>query len=194
MTVASEKKELRERARARRIELARALPDFAERIAGFVHALPLNRGMDVAGYRARPDEADPSRLLEALKAQGHEISYPRVATKGHPLNFHVPVADEPWLTGAFGIPEPRPDWPRAIPAVLLVPLLAFDAEGYRLGYGGGYYDRTLAHLRSRRAVTAIGIAFAGQEVPFIPRDSGDQSLHGILTEEGLRWFSKPGST
>ncbi|HEY2418591.1 MAG TPA: 5-formyltetrahydrofolate cyclo-ligase, partial [Steroidobacteraceae bacterium] len=108
--------------------------------------------------------------------------------KAHPLIFHVPVAHEPWLPGTFGIPEPRTDWPRAEPSVLLVPLLAFDAEGYRLGYGGGYYDRTLAHLRAHHSVTAVGVAFAGQEVPRIPREPNDQRLDMLVTEQGIRRF------
>ena len=128
----------------------------------------------VSGYRALAEEADPSWLLSALQASGCEICYPRVHMKGQPLWFHVPVANEPWVPGAFGIPEPRADWPRAFPSVFLVPLLAFDARGYRLGYGGGYYDRTLAQFRHERGVMAVGIAFGGQEVPSVPHDSSDE--------------------
>lgn len=189
-TLAIEKRELRERARAQRAELARTQPDFAQRIAQYAAELPVTPATTVAGYRAVGDEADPSRLLDALRAQGHEICFPRVHIKAHPLAFHVPTADEPWLTGAFGIPEPRADWPSVFPAVLLVPLLAFDAEGYRLGYGGGYYDRTLAHVRAQRLVTAIGIAFAGQEVPRVPREPNDQRLDMLVTEAGIRRFPK----
>jgi 5-formyltetrahydrofolate cyclo-ligase len=188
LTIASEKRELRERARERRLVLARDVSDFAERVAGY--AGNVLSGAAVGGYRALAEEADPARLLEVLGSRGCEICYPRIHTKAHPLNFHVPVANEPWLTGAFGIPEPRPDWPRAEPSVLLVPLLAFDAEGYRLGYGGGYYDRTLAHFRAQRSMTAIGVAFAGQEVPRVPREPNDQRLDMIVTEQGIRRFPK----
>jgi len=188
MTVASKKQELRPDARARRVLLARDLPDFAERVAAYAGDLALPSGAGVAGYRALPEEADPVRLLKVLGTFGHEICYPRVGTKARPLSFHVPVAQEPWLIGAFGIPEPRPDWPRADPSILLVPLLAFDADGYRLGYGGGYYDRTLAQIRAQRTVTAIGVAFAGQEIPCIPREPNDQLLDMIVTEQGIRRF------
>jgi 5-formyltetrahydrofolate cyclo-ligase len=86
--------------------------------------------------------------------------------------------------GAFGVHEPLAHWPAISPRVLLVPLLAFDAEGYRLGYGGGFYDRTLAALQAR----AIGIAFAGQRVDFLPRDAHDYPLDAVLTEQGLTRF------
>jgi 5-formyltetrahydrofolate cyclo-ligase len=190
MTLSSQKQEMRVRAKARRAELAAALPDFAHRIAAHIDELPIADGLRVSAYRALAEEADPSRLLQALEARRCEICYPRVHMKGQPLWFHVPVAHEPWLPGAFGIPEPRADWPRAFPSALLVPLLAFDVEGYRLGYGGGYYDRTLARFRAEREVTAIGIAFAGQEVPHVPHDAGDEKLDMIVTETGVRRFTE----
>ena len=186
--LSSEKQVLRDAARAKRVELARALPDFTQRIAKYADNLPLSANVQVSGYRALADEADPSKLLAVLSARGCEVCYPRVHMKGHPLWFHVPVKQEPWLPGAFGIPEPRPNWPRAFPSLLLVPLLAFDAAGYRLGYGGGYYDRTLAQFRAERSITAIGIAFAGQEVPSVPHDSSDEQLDMIVTEAGVRRF------
>jgi|SRR4051812_14326712 5-formyltetrahydrofolate cyclo-ligase len=188
MDIISEKKALRESARGTRRELATRCPDFAERIAAFADDLPISSPADVSGYRALAEEADPSRLIAALQSRGCEISYPRVHQKAQPLWFHVPVADEPWLPGAFGIPEPRSTWPRAFPTVLLVPLLAFDNEGYRLGYGGGYYDRTLMHLRRRHSLTAIGVAFAGQEVAHVAHDAADQRLDMVLTEKGVREF------
>lgn len=183
-----EKQALREMARVRRQELARSLPDFAQRIAKYANDLPDSVNAQVSGYRALADEADPSELLSLLKARGCEICYPRVHMKGHPLWFHVPLPQELWRPGAFGIPEPRPNWPRAFPSLLLVPLLAFDAAGYRLGYGGGYYDRTLAQFRAERSITAIGIAFAGQEVPSVPHDSSDEQLDMLVTEAGVRRF------
>jgi 5-formyltetrahydrofolate cyclo-ligase len=187
MNLIAEKREMRAQARAWRAELAGSLPEFALRIAAWADQMPIPEAR-VSGYRALAEEADPSQLLQELQAKGCEISYPRVHMKGHPLWFHVPVAQEPWLPGAFGIPEPRPDWPRTFPSVLLVPLLAFDAEGYRLGYGGGYYDRTLAHFRAQRTVAAIGIAFSAQELPSVPHDSSDEALDMIVTEAGIRRF------
>jgi 5-formyltetrahydrofolate cyclo-ligase len=108
-----------------------------------------------------------------------------VVGKGSPLEFHRVPDGEVLAPGAFGIHEPLDIWPRVIPQALLVPLLAFDAQGTRLGYGGGFYDRTLALLN----VPAIGIAYAGQEVPSLPRDAHDRTLDMLLTENGLRSFA-----
>ena len=86
--------------------------------------------------------------------------------------------------GPFGARIPaQGDW--LVPEVLLVPLLAFDRRGFRLGYGGGFYDRTLEGLRARGPVLAIGLAYAAQEVPVVPTDATDQRLDAILTEAGL---------
>ncbi len=99
--------------------------------------------------------------------------------------FHSVPEGQNLQPGSFGIHEPMDDWPQAVPDVVLVPLLAFDAMGHRLGYGGGFYDRTLAGLPQARA---IGIAYAGQELDFIPQDPHDIGLREILTEQGLRRF------
>jgi 5-formyltetrahydrofolate cyclo-ligase len=185
----ADKKALRTEARAGRAKLAHACPDFGETIARYADDLPVSARATVGGYRALPGEADPSALMESLRSRGCELAYPRVHMKGQPLWFHAPVEHEPWVPGAFEILEPRSDWPRAYPLVLLVPLLAFDAEGYRLGYGGGYYDRTLAQFRLERPILAIGVAFAGQEVDQVPRDASDQPLDSLVTELGLRRFA-----
>jgi 5-formyltetrahydrofolate cyclo-ligase len=183
----SEKKALRETARAKRAELARACPDFAQRIAAHTDALPVSPGTMISGYIAMGDEADPAQLLKVLQAHGCEIAYPLVH-RGQPLTFHVPVEGEHWIRSAFGVLEPRSDWPLAHPSLLLVPLLAFDAAGYRLGYGGGYYDRTLAQFRASRAIIAIGIAFAGQQMDHVPREARDEPLDGVITEQGSTRF------
>jgi 5-formyltetrahydrofolate cyclo-ligase len=187
MNIVSEKKNLREAARAKRAQLARACADFAQRIAAYANELPVPRGAMMSGYVAIGDEADPAHLIAVLKTRGCEIAYPRVH-RGQPLTFHVPVEGEHWVRSAFGVLEPRPDWPLAHPTVLLVPLLAFDSDGYRLGYGGGYYDRTLAQFRAEREITAIGIAFAGQEMDRVPREPRDEPLDGMVTEDGFRRF------
>jgi 5-formyltetrahydrofolate cyclo-ligase len=116
---------------------------------------------------------------------GCHIAYPRVAGKGAALEFHRVPDGEVLAPGIFGIHEPLESWPRAVPDVLLVPLLAFDAAGHRLGYGGGFYDRTLALLN----VPAIGIAYAGQEISSIPVGPHDRTLDMVLTEQGARKFS-----
>jgi len=173
------KQELRVAAREKRFGLKN--PGFAGALACHAESMGVAKGMVVGGYHALPDEADPAMLLERLVELGCHIAFPRVAGKGLPLEFHRVPDGEVLAPGAFGIHEPMDIWPRATPQLLLVPLLAFDAQGHRLGYGGGFYDRTIALLR----VPAIGIAYAGQEVPALPADDHDMMLDGVLTENGL---------
>jgi 5-formyltetrahydrofolate cyclo-ligase len=89
---------------------------------------------------------------------------------------------EPLSAGVWGIREPEPEAAEVEPDILLVPLLAFDRAGSRIGYGGGYYDRTIAQLRGRKAVVAVGLAFAAQEVSAVPITQGDERLNLVLTE------------
>jgi 5-formyltetrahydrofolate cyclo-ligase len=176
------KADLRKVARERR----RALPfaGFAAALAAHADALGIRPGTVVGGYHALPDEADPALLLEALVARGGHIAFPRVAAKDQPLEFHRIPDGEMMARGAYGIHEPLDHWPRAVPELVLVPLLAFDASGHRLGYGGGFYDRTLEKLRVR----AVGIAHAGQQVDFLPRGAHDYRLDAVLTQQGLKVF------
>ena len=88
-----------------------------------------------------------------------------------------------WSSGVWGIREPRPDAPEVLPDVLLVPLLAFDRSGHRVGYGAGYYDLTLASLRAQKRVLAVGIAFAAQEIAQVPATPRDARLDLVLTEK-----------
>jgi 5-formyltetrahydrofolate cyclo-ligase len=178
----SEKVAARKEARARRKLLADA--GFALAIARHAQSLPLRQDMIVGAYHALPEEADPSQLLARLVEIGCHIAFPRVAAKHQPLDYHRVPDGEVLAPGAFGIHEPLPTWPRVTPHILLVPLLAFDAAGNRLGYGGGFYDRTLEKLD----IPAIGIAYAGQEVASLPHEAHDRRLDMILTEQGLRQF------
>ncbi len=180
--MADSKTELRELARKKRRGLFFA--GFADALAAHVNVLDVQPGMVVGGYYALPEEADPARLLEALAALGCHIAFPRVAAKGQPLEFHRVPDGEILAKGAYGIHEPLGHWPRAAPDLLLVPLLAFDDVGHRLGYGGGFYDRTLEKMRVR----AVGIAYAGQQVDFVPHDAHDWRLDAVLTEQGLKVF------
>jgi len=180
--VSSGKTELRRAARKKRLLLKHG--DFAAQIARYAEALKIPNSSVVGGYHALPDEADPALLLERLVELGCHIAYPRVVGKGLPLEFHRVPDGEVLAPGAFGIHEPLDTWPRTTPNMLLVPLLAFDASGHRLGYGGGFYDRTLALLN----VPAIGIAYAGQEAASIPHAPHDRTLDMVLTEQGIRRF------
>ena len=181
----NQKPELRKTAEARRRQLAR--PDFAVQLAGF--SLPLEPGAIVSGYSAFRDEADPGALLLALAERGHPLCLPVIAGKGEPLRFHRWQPSDVLRVHAFGVCEPHAEAEIVTPSVLLVPLLAFDTGGYRLGYGGGYYDRTLNALRRRGTVLAIGIAYAGQEVAVLPHGPHDEKLDAVITENGLRRFA-----
>ena len=184
MDSAFAKSQLRHDARERRATLASATPDFARTLAGQVDALPLTPGMIVGGYHALASEADPALLLQALAERGHPIAFPRVIAKGSRLAFHRVPDGGALLTGAWGIQEPASHFPLVEPDLLLVPLLAFDDHGHRLGYGGGFYDRTIAAL----GVPAFGVAFAQQQMASLPVEAHDMALAGILTEHGLKRF------
>ncbi len=180
------KTDLRNFARARRAALATACPDFAARIAGFADGLDLKPQAVVAGYWPLQDEADPRGLMAALAARGHALALPRIETKSMPLVFHRWREGDALVTHALGMSEPRADSKILIPDVVLVPLLGFDSSGHRLGYGGGYYDRTLDALRANAKVRAIGVAYAGQEVDELPREAHDHRLDMIVTEREIR--------
>jgi 5-formyltetrahydrofolate cyclo-ligase len=180
---------LRKEAEQRRHQLVR--PDFAERLAAHAAALPFAVNAVVSGYAAFRDEADPKALLLALAARGHALALPVITAKGEPLRFHRWQPSDALITHAYGVQEPHPSAAVMVPDVLLIPLLAFDASGHRLGYGGGYYDRTLQLLRALKPITAIGIAYAGQQIAGVPHDAHDQSLDAVLTEDGLTLFSDP---
>lgn len=183
----TDKAALRREAEERRRQLAR--PDYAERLAAYTDSLALAAGAVVSGYMAFRDEADPGLLLQLLEQRGHVIALPAIVGKAQPLRFHRWRAADALQDHAYGVKEPLSTAEVVAPDVLLVPLLAFDASGFRLGYGGGYYDRTLAALRAAKPIKAIGIAYAGQEVEAVPHDGHDQKLDGLLCENGLRYFA-----
>jgi 5-formyltetrahydrofolate cyclo-ligase len=182
------KTDARQQAAARRRLLAD--PAHAAALAAQVGALALAPGAVVAGYAAFRDEADPALVLDVLAGRGHPLALPALIGKGLPLTFRCWRRSDALVIHPYGMAEPHPDCPEVTPDVLLVPLLAFDAEGYRLGYGGGYYDRTLETLRAGRTVQAIGIAYAGQKVAVVPHSEHDQRLDAVLTEAGLTRFDR----
>jgi 5-formyltetrahydrofolate cyclo-ligase len=176
--------------KAARAIAAAVATDAAARVRASALALARARGAKViSGYWAIGDELDVRPALEALRRAGRTVALPVMAARGRPLAFRR------WSEGAaleermWGIREPAADAPEVVPDLLLVPLLAFDREGGRLGYGGGFYDRTLAALRADRPSTyACGVCFAAQEVARVPRGSYDERLDAVMTEEGLLTF------
>lgn len=155
----------------------------------FLSAIPLESAHCIAGYVSFGSEADPSELLSRLSVAGYSCALPRVAVRHRPLAFKCWRPGDPLIGGLHGTREPLPDALDCRPDIVLVPLLAFDAEGRRLGYGGGYYDRTLAALRAEgRGVLAVGVAFSAQEAQDLPEDKFDERLDWVVTETGARPF------
>jgi len=191
MTIAALKEGVRKEALERRAVLKPRVSELSRRLAEiFLKQVPVPSGASVSAYVAIGDEADPAALMHALRAHGHAIVLPRVAGRGKPLDFHRYDAGQSLVRGGFGLSEPGRDWPLMAPDVLVVPLLAFDASGYRIGYGAGFYDRTLARLRGARDALAVGFAFASQEFETVPHDENDQKLDWIVTENGARQFER----
>jgi 5-formyltetrahydrofolate cyclo-ligase len=181
--IADRKSALRRAALTRRD----ALPDearqaAAEAVAARPFPLPLAPGLVVAGFMPIKTEIDPLPLMQALAAAGAALALPVIAGRGKPLTMRAWRWGEPLAEGVWGIRQPRPDAAEVEPDILLVPLLAFDRAGHRLGYGAGYYDRTIARLRSRKAVAAVGIAFASQEIAEVPATAHDARLDLVLTD------------
>ena len=142
----------------------------------------------IAGFAPIGDEINIWPLLKSLHNDGHQIALPVVMGSRKPLIFRAWTPDCDMDTDRYGVSFPAAG-PPLTPQLILVPLLAFTARGERLGYGGGYYDRTLAALRSNGEVFACGVAYAGQEVEELPTDAHDAKLDGILTENGFKAFA-----
>lgn len=145
-----------------------------------IAALAPHRGKVLSGYWPMRSEADPR---PAMAAHDGPLCLPVVPGKAVPLVFRA-WQGEALVPGPFGTLHPADSQPVLVPQVLIVPLAGFDARGNRIGYGGGYYDRTLQLLRETAPVTAIGLAFAVQELPNIPAEPFDQPLDVIVTDRG----------
>ncbi|MGE3333312.1 MAG: 5-formyltetrahydrofolate cyclo-ligase [Rhodospirillaceae bacterium] len=163
-------------------------PEAAQAVADFVLCEIAPQGKNIAGYWPLGDELDCRPALEALSAAGAEVALPVVARQGHALIFRQWKPGDVLEQGPFGTMHPGPRAAVIVPQVLLVPLVAFDLEGHRLGYGAGYYDRTLASFRSQGKITAIGLGYDAQRVDTVHADGHDQALDGIITNAGVLWF------
>jgi 5-formyltetrahydrofolate cyclo-ligase len=136
----------------------------------------------VSGYIPIRSEFDPRPLMRRFAEAGAQLALPCVTGRGQPLVMRAWRFGEPLVSCQWGLREPAADAPEVLPDILLVPLAAFDRAGHRIGYGAGYYDMTIARLRTLNPVTAIGVAFAMQEVPQVPTDQRDARLDLVLTE------------
>lgn len=193
MTIDEQKAALRSMAKAQRKEARAAAGDGVEgKLAAFLikHAddIPISHASVVAGYWAMADEIDVIPAMSALtEALGVRCALPVVVENDAPLLFRSWNDGDELDSGGFGTHHPKESATVLNPTVLLVPLLAFDMTGYRMGWGGGFYDRTLEQLRAGPgSVTAIGVTYAGQEFDAVVRDRYDQPMDWIVTEQWAR--------
>jgi 5-formyltetrahydrofolate cyclo-ligase len=184
-TLDEEKRRLRAEAKRRRAAAAEAGDGAADAVCrNLLAAVPRSAGAVVSAYWPMASELDPRPVMAALHGAGHPIALPVVVGPQRPLVFRAWSPGDGLEPAGFGTQVPGADQPERTPEVILAPLLAFDREGYRLGYGGGFYDRTLAVLRARGRVLAVGLAYAGQEIAAVPRGANDIRLDWIVTEAG----------
>jgi 5-formyltetrahydrofolate cyclo-ligase len=185
-TVDPLKKAIRREAVARRDALPAAeRAKAAETIAARPFPIAIEPGAIVSGFSSLRSEINPVPLLRKLADQGAQLALPVVAGKGKPLIMRAWSFGEPLDSGVWGIREPRADAPEVAPDILIVPLLAFDRIGNRIGYGAGYYDMTIARLRAMKPAVAIGIAYAAQEIAEVPVTPRDARLDLVLTEREI---------
>ena len=159
--------------------------EVSQKIGNFLLEI-ISKNSKVAGYCAVRGEVDVSGLLEKLQARGNKVALPVIYDGSKILKFLEVVSDSTLVAGKYGISCPQPHLPEIIPDVLIVPMVAFDDFGHRLGYGGGYYDATLASLRYRnKKLLVIGVAYAMQCVENLPIHDGDEKMDMVVTEEGI---------
>jgi 5-formyltetrahydrofolate cyclo-ligase len=174
---------LRERMKGERRAAAAARPDAAAHAARcFLEGAPLPEGAVVALYHPLRDELGTAQLAAALDERGVVLALPAVEKRGRALAFRRWRPGDALLPGRYGTLAPAVAAEPLIPDIVVTPLLAFTRDGARLGYGGGYYDRTLAALRARGAVLAIGYGYAAQQVDALPVSRLDEPLDWIVTE------------
>ncbi len=160
--------------------LAESAPN---RLASHLFPAPPKPGFQIlSAFYPYRSEIDTRVLLGKLAGEGWTTCLPIVLGQGLPLEFRRWLPGEPTIKGAMNIDRPGENALLVEPDILIVPLLSFDRQGFRLGYGGGFYDRTLAKLRAKKTIIAIGAAYAAQEVEHVPHDAQDQPLDYVMTE------------
>ena len=155
----------------------------SEKLAARGLPFEIPAGAIVSGYSPIRSELDPIPLMKKLAAQGARLALPAILGRGKSLAFRAWAPGDRLTMGPLGILEPSPAAAELIPDVMLVPCAAFDRLGHRIGYGAGHYDFTLAHLRKMKPITAIGLAFAAQEIKAVPALAHDVALDYVLTEK-----------
>jgi 5-formyltetrahydrofolate cyclo-ligase len=182
-SIADLKATLRREAIARRDGLPAAeRQQAAEAIAARPFPIAIAPGAIVSGFMPLKSEISPLPLLRRIAEADVRLALPAIAGRNRPLVMRAFAFGDALGSGQWGIREPKPDAPEVFPDILIVPLLAFDRGGHRIGYGAGYYDMTIAALRDRKPVTAVGIAYAAQEIAKVPTTARDARLDLVLTE------------
>ena len=185
--VAAQKNRIRAYSKKKRALLsASATSAAADLTENFMEALTIIGDGSIAGYWPISTEFDVKPLLQKLSCAGITVSLPAVISDQKRLVFQGWSENMQLVEGPYGTLQPVGSSALIAPDIMMIPLLAFDSAGGRLGYGGGYYDRTLAELRKEKKVIAVGIAYAGQEINEVPTCSSDQRLDWIVTEANTR--------
>lgn len=186
-----EKAELRAAALAKREAMpAQQRLDAANVIAARDFPVPVPKGAIVSAFSPMKSEINPIPLMRKLFDAGAQLALPVIVGRGKPLIMRAWKFGDPFKAGQWGIREPVPEAAEVFPDILIVPLAAFDRHGQRIGFGAGYYDMTIAALRAKKKVTAVGIAFAVQEIERVPATERDARLDFMLTEREVIDFSK----
>lgn len=184
---------MRNLARGRRAKVsARQAAAAATELASLLRdSVPILQAMTVAGFWPIGDEIDVRPALQGLFERGHSLALPVVIGRGRPLVFRAWRPGDVLVASVFGTSVPRSESRQIVPHALLVPALAVDGQGHRLGYGGGYYDRILAQLREGETFQplAIAVCFACQLVEAVPHDDNDQAVDWVVTENGAQRVS-----
>jgi 5-formyltetrahydrofolate cyclo-ligase len=188
-SVEAAKAVIRREAQARRDALP---PDLraaaAQAIAARPFPVPVRPGAIVSGFMPVKSEINPLPLMRVLAESGAQLALPAVTGRGQPLIMRAFAFGEALAPGVWGIREPKPDAPEVFPDIVIVPLLAFARSGHRIGYGAGYYDMTIAALRAKKSILAVGIALAAQEITSVPTTPRDARLDLVLTEREILDF------
>jgi len=143
------------------------------------------KGATVSGFMPLKEEINPIPLMHGLSEAGARLALPVVRGRGKPLEMRAFAFGDALVPGIWGIREPKPEALQVLPDILLVPLIAFDRSGHRIGYGAGYYDLTITSLRAQKNVLAVGLAFADQEIAQVPATARDARLDLVLTEREI---------
>lgn len=173
---------MRKLAKQKRAGFHKDLPDASfDIVSNF--PVPFGENTIVASYIAVQNEIDPTPIMKELSDKGVTLCLPRINKITNSLNFHEYNFGDELIQGSFGIFEPSSTAKLVYPNIMLVPLLAFDNNGFRLGYGGGYYDRAIKAAKSKCELITIGLAYSGQKVETIPVEPHDQALDFVITDK-----------